>query len=90
MANEKLRAWWWQRQGLDGSLGGSSAAKVLEATGWARSVGGVGPYLTLYSRAGVSREAASCRALAAARTSSPHPTSRWRSGSARGSATSPT
>jgi len=28
----------------------------LERAGWARSVGGVGPYLTLFSRAGVSRE----------------------------------
>jgi len=51
----KLRAWWAQKQGLDGSLEGATAAQVLERAGWARSVGGVGPYLTLFSRAGVSR-----------------------------------
>ncbi len=28
----------------------------MERAGWARSVGGVGPYLTLFSRAGLSRE----------------------------------
>lgn len=31
---------------------------MLAGTGWARSVGGVGPYLTLFTRAGISREAA--------------------------------
>ncbi|MBZ5623147.1 MAG: winged helix DNA-binding domain-containing protein [Acidobacteriia bacterium] len=56
--NEKLRAWWWHRQGLDGALAGATPAQVLERTGWARSVGGVGPYLTLFARAGTSREAA--------------------------------
>jgi hypothetical protein len=54
----KLRAWWAHRQGLDGSLAGQSAAGILQRTGWARSVGGVGPYLTLFSRGGLSREAA--------------------------------
>ncbi len=54
----KLRAWWWQRQGLDGSLAGRSAAEVLERAGWARSVGGANPYLTLFARAGIGREAA--------------------------------
>ena len=39
-------------------LRGKSAATVLADTGWARSVGGVGPYLTLFSRGGISREAA--------------------------------
>lgn len=58
MSEEKLRAWRWQRQGLDGSLRGASAADVLARTGWARSVAGVGPYLTLFSRAGIGREAA--------------------------------
>ena len=53
----KLQSWWSHRQGLDGSLEGT-AAQILERTGWARSVGGVGPYLTLFSRAGISREAA--------------------------------
>jgi hypothetical protein len=55
MEAAKLQAWWAKRQGLDGSLQGKGAAEVLERTGWARSVGGVGPYLTLFSRAGVSR-----------------------------------
>ena len=56
MDQSKLRAWWAHRQGLDGGLAGKSAAEVLERVGWARSVGGVGPYLTLFSRAGLSRE----------------------------------
>jgi len=54
----KLRAWWSHRQGLDGRLTGKPPAEVLAQTGWARSVGGVGPYLTLFARAGTSREAA--------------------------------
>lgn len=54
----KLRGWWWHRQGLDGSLRGKLPAAVLERSGWARSVGGVGPYLTLFARAGTGREAA--------------------------------
>jgi Winged helix DNA-binding domain len=54
----KLRAWWWRKQGLDGSLAGASAAEVLARSGWARSVGGAGPYLTLFARAGISREQA--------------------------------
>ena len=58
MDDAKVRAWWWQRQGLDGSLAEASAAQVLERSGWARSVGGVGPYLTLWARAGIGREAA--------------------------------
>ena len=58
MDDRKLRAWWWHRQGLDGSLRGASPAEVLERSGWARSVGGVGPYLTLFARAGTRREAA--------------------------------
>jgi Winged helix DNA-binding domain len=52
----KIRAWHAFRQGLDGSLGSNSAAEILGRTGWARSLGGVGPYLTLFSRAGLSRE----------------------------------
>jgi hypothetical protein len=51
----RLQAWWSHRQGLDGSLEGASPAEVLERSGWARSVGGVGPYLTLFARAGTSR-----------------------------------
>ena len=58
MNEDKLRAWWAHRQGLDGSLEGKSPEAVLETAGWARSVGGVGPYLALFSRAGISREAA--------------------------------
>ena len=58
MPDAKLRAWWSHRQGLDGRLAGAAPAAVLEACGWARSVGGVGPYLTLAARAGTSREAA--------------------------------
>ncbi len=50
-----LRAWWWHRQGLDGSLAGADPAAVLASTGWARSVGGANPYLTLFARTGVSR-----------------------------------
>src|SRR5260370_42701104 len=57
MEESKIRAWWAHRQGLDGSLAGKSAAEVLERAGWARSVGGSAPYLTLFSRAGLSREA---------------------------------
>jgi hypothetical protein len=55
---EKLRAWWAHRQGLDGRLAGKPPADVLAQTGWARSVGGVGPYLTLFARAGTAREMA--------------------------------
>ena len=54
----KLRAWYAHRQGLDGSLQGKSSAEVLKRAGWARSVGGVSPYLTLFSRAGITREQA--------------------------------
>jgi hypothetical protein len=56
MDQAKIRAWYAHRQGLDGSLDGKSAAEVLGRTSWARSVGGTGPYLTLFSRAGLSRE----------------------------------
>jgi hypothetical protein len=58
----KLRAWYAHRQGLDGSLEGKSSAEVLERAGWARSVGGVSPYLTLFSRAGITREQADAAA----------------------------
>ncbi|MEV6973391.1 crosslink repair DNA glycosylase YcaQ family protein [Kitasatospora sp. NPDC093806] len=36
---------------------GPSAAEVLAATGWARSVGGAAPYLGLFARAGLGRAA---------------------------------
>lgn len=58
MDEKKIRAWWSHRQGLDGSMAGATPKEVLEMSGWARSVAGVGPYLTLFSRAGTSREAA--------------------------------
>src|SRR5262245_33372178 len=51
----KMQAWRAHRQGLNGALDGKPPAEVLEKTGWARSVGGVGPYLTLFARAGTSR-----------------------------------
>ncbi len=51
----RLQAWWAHRQGLDGSLTGASAADVLTRAGWARSVGGSCPYLTLFARAGIGR-----------------------------------
>jgi len=57
MDESKLHAWWSHRQGLDGRLAGANPSAILEATGWARSVGGVGPYLTLFSRGGVTRAA---------------------------------
>jgi hypothetical protein len=53
----KIRAWWSHRQGLDGRLANATPAQVLEQTGWARSVGGTGPYLGLRARCGVGREA---------------------------------
>lgn len=57
MDDRKLRAWWWHRQGLDGAFREASAAEVLARAGWARSVGGVCPYLTLLSRTGIGRAA---------------------------------
>lgn len=64
MEEAKLRAWWWHRQGLDGALAGRGPAEILERSGWARSVGGVGPYLTLFSRGGIGRAAAEASAAA--------------------------
>ncbi|YCH06007.1 DNA glycosylase AlkZ-like family protein [Arthrobacter sp. alpha11c] len=55
---ERLRAWAWHKQGLDGSLAGKTSEEVLDHAGWARSVGGANPYLTLFARAGISREQA--------------------------------
>ena len=52
------RAWWAQRQALDRSLAGAAPAAVLERVGWARSVGGANPYLTLFARAGTDRPTA--------------------------------
>src|SRR5512136_2378144 len=58
MDGRKLQAWWAHKQGLDGRLEGKRASEVLEASGWARSVGGTGPYLTLFARGGIGRKAA--------------------------------
>lgn len=52
---EHLRGWWAHRQGLDGSLIGCSPAEILQRSGWARSVGGSSPYLTLRARGGYDR-----------------------------------
>ena len=46
----QLRAWWWHTQGLDHSLAGHEPATIFARTGWARSVGGDCPYLTLFTR----------------------------------------
>src|SRR5579883_282366 len=54
---KKLRAWWFHKQALDGRLQGQGPAQILAATGWARSVGGSAPYLTLFARGKISREA---------------------------------
>ncbi len=56
MEQSKIRSWWAHRQGLDCALAGKSAPEVLQRAGWARSVGGSNPYLTLFSRAGLDRE----------------------------------
>lgn len=57
MDAQRLRAWWSHRQGLDGRFQGAAPAKVLAETGWARSVGGSGPYLGLHARCGADRAA---------------------------------
>ena len=57
MNEADIRAWRFHRQGLDGSLKGASPSEVLKRSGWARSVGGCSPYLALYARGGLSREA---------------------------------
>ena len=55
MDSIQLRAWWWRLQGLDGSMAGSSPAQVLQRAGWARSVGGASPYLSIFARSGTPR-----------------------------------
>jgi len=55
MDTNRLRAWWAARQALPNGMVGASPSAVLERSGWARSVGGANPYLTLFSRAGTSR-----------------------------------
>lgn len=39
-------------------MAGHSPPAILQRTGWARSVGGVGPYLTLFARGGIARASA--------------------------------
>jgi hypothetical protein len=56
MNDDKLRAWWFHRQGLDGSLQARTPGEVLQRAGWARSVAGSGPYLTFFSRSGFGRQ----------------------------------
>lgn len=63
LTSEFLRAWAWHKQGLDGSLRGAEAADVFTRAGWARSVGGANPYLTLFARAGTSRAQADADVL---------------------------
>lgn len=58
MDSATQRAWSWHKQGLDGSLEGRNSAETLSAAGWARSVGGANPYLTLFARAGIRRDEA--------------------------------
>jgi hypothetical protein len=53
----KLRAWWFHRQGLDGGLRSGGIGETLANCGWARSVGGSGPYLGLFTRIGATRQA---------------------------------
>ena len=55
MDEARLRAWHAHRQGLDGSLEGSTPARALERAGWARSIGGAAPYLAIHARCGASR-----------------------------------
>lgn len=61
---ERLRAWAWHKQGLDGSLTGCTAEQVFARAGWARSVGGANPYLTLFARAGIRRDQVDADVLA--------------------------
>lgn len=51
----RLRTWWWHTQGLDHSLAGHEPATIFAHTGWARSVGGDCPYLTLFNRGALGR-----------------------------------
>lgn len=50
MDSAKLRGWWFEKQGLDRRWVGSSPREILARAGWARSVGGANPYLTVFAR----------------------------------------
>ncbi len=54
----RVRAWWFHRQGMDGTPDRGCAREILFRSGWARSIAGINPYLTLFSRGGVSRQQA--------------------------------
>jgi hypothetical protein len=58
MDSERVRAWWWKRQGLDGGCPSADPSDILAQAGWARSIGGSAPYLTLWARGSCSRETA--------------------------------
>lgn len=62
---EHLRAWWFHKQGLDGSIRSKSSPEILEKTGWMRSVGGANPYVGLFVRKGASSDSvdAACAKL---------------------------
>jgi hypothetical protein len=53
---DTIRGFWFHRQGLDHSLAPHTPAEILSRTGWARSVAGCGPYLTVYARTAATRE----------------------------------
>lgn len=55
MTNAHLRQWRAHRQGLSADSKASNPREILSASGWTRSVGGMTPYLTLFSRAGIYR-----------------------------------
>ena len=54
----KRQAWWFERQGLGSPDVLRSSADVLSSAGWARSVGGANPYISLFARAGITRDKA--------------------------------
>lgn len=56
MTQLKPRVWRSHKQVLDGSLWGRSPVAAFDWAGWARSVGGVGLYLTTHARTGAARE----------------------------------
>jgi hypothetical protein len=70
---ELLRAWAWHRQGLDGTLQGRTPQEVLATAGWARSVGGANPYLTLFARAGIRRQRWTRTSASSESTNCPQP-----------------
>ena len=51
----QLRAWWSERQGLNTDYRPQAPAETLRSAGWARSVGGSAPYLSLHARSAASR-----------------------------------